>query len=159
VQEDASSLKWPEVSEDAEKRRYETAKSILAMMKPSVRLSGDDLRLKNACDRSISELLDALHHALGKVSTLEDGQAKMLESLVRLCARTWIEFCAQPYRLVVSLPDGSGDMLSEPGTKERALILVLSPQLKRYGNSQGEHLASGEVIPGCQAANVSYSVR
>lgn len=128
-------------------------------MEPSARPSGDDLQLKNGYERSVSELLDALYHALGKVAILEDKQARMLESLVRLCAKTWIEFCSQPYRLIASLPDGSGDLLSQSKMKERALTLVLSPELKRYGNSKGEHLTSGEVIPGCQAAKVSYSVR
>jgi len=128
-------------------------------MEPSARPSGDDLRLKNGYERSISELLDTLHRALGKVATLEDRQAKMLESLVGLCAKTWIEFCSQPYRLIASLPDGSGDLLSQPKLRERALTLVLSPELKRYGNSKGEHLTIGEMIPGCQAAKVSYSVR
>ena len=128
-------------------------------MEPSARPTGDDLRLKNGYERSISGLLDALHHALGKVATLEDRQAKMLESLVRLCAKTWIEFCSQPYRLIASLPDGSGDLLSQSKLRECALTLVLSLELKRYGNSKGEHLTIGEMIPGCQAAKVSYYVR
>ena len=131
----------------------------LAFIEPSARPSGNDLRLRNGYERSISELLDALHQAIGKVATLEDMQAKMLESLVRLCAKTWIEFCSQPYRLIASLPDGSGDLLSQPELKERALTLVLTLELKRYGNSKGEHLTIGEMIPGCQAAKVSYSVR
>ncbi|KAI4627402.1 uncharacterized protein J4E87_003965 [Alternaria ethzedia] len=157
--QDTSSLEWPEIPEETEKRRYETAKLFLACMEPSTRPSGDDLRLKNGYERSISELLDTLHHALGKVATLQNRQANMLESLVRLCAKTWIEFCSQPYRLIASLPEGSGDLLSLPKLRERALTLVLSPELKRYGNSKGEHLTNGEMIPGCQAAKVSYSVR
>jgi hypothetical protein len=147
------------VPEDIEKRRYETAKSFLAVVEPPARPPGNNLQLKNGYERSISDLLDALYHALGKVAILDDGQAKMLEGLVRLTARTWTEFCAQPYRLIVSLPGGSEDILSESRTRERTFALVLNPELKRYGNSQGEHLASGEVIPGCQAAKVSYSVR
>jgi hypothetical protein len=128
-------------------------------MESSTWPSGDNLRLKAGYNKSISDLLDALHAALENVATIRDRQAKTLEGLVRLCARTWMEFCSQPYRLIVSLPAGSGDLLSDPRTKERAPTLVLSPELRRYGNSQGEHLASGELIPDCQATKTSYPIR
>jgi hypothetical protein len=159
ILQDTSSLEWPEISADAEKRRYESAKSFLGVMEPPARPSGDNLRLKTSYEVSISTTLDALYRALGRVAILEARHGKMLEGLVRLCAKTWLEFCSQPYRLLVVLPKGSGDLLSSPRTNEGVLTLVLNPELKRYGNSQGENLVRGDVVPDCQAAVQSYSSR
>jgi hypothetical protein len=156
---DTSSHKWPEISADVEKRRYESAKSFLGVMESPARPSGDNLRLKESYESSISMTLDALCHTLGRVAILETRHDKILEGLVRLCAKTWLEFCSQPYRLLVSLPNGSGDLLSSPRTNERALTLVLNPELKRYGNSQGENFVRGDVVPDCQAVVQSYSSR
>jgi hypothetical protein len=159
VATDTPSHEWPEVPEEVEKRRYEVAKSFLGVMEPSTRPSGENLRFKTGYESSISMTLGALYRVLGKVATIEDRQGKTLEGLVRLCARTWLEFCSQPYRLLVTLPLGSGDFLSPPRLNERALTLVINPELKRYGNSQGENLVRGEMVPDCQAAVVSYPRR
>jgi hypothetical protein len=156
VAQETSSLEWPEISADVEKRRYEAAKSFLSVLEPSARPPGNNITLKTSYENSISMTLKALYRALGRVATLEDKHGKTLELLVRLCARTWLEFSSQPYRLLVTMPKGSGDLLSAPRTNEWALTLVISPELKRYGNSQGENLVRGEVIPDCQAAVQSY---
>lgn len=103
--------------------------------------------------------LDALFGAIERVANLDVRHRNMLESLVRLCAKIWLEFSSQPYRLLVGLPQGSGDLLSSPKMSERGLTLVVSPELRRYGNSEGNNLARGEVVPDCQAAVQSYPVR
>jgi hypothetical protein len=128
-------------------------------MDPSARVSGDNLRFKTGYENSVSTTLGVLYRALGRVATIEDRHGKTLEGLVRLCARTWLEFCSQPYRLLVTLPNGSGDLLSAPRTNERVLTLVINPELKRYGNSQGENLERAELVPDCQASTRSYPSR
>jgi hypothetical protein len=80
----------------------------------------------------------------------------VLEALIRLCAKTWMEFCSQPYRLLITLPPGSGDLLSAPKPVERPLVLVGSPELKRYGNAQGEELGKGDVMPRCVGVVLMY---
>lgn len=156
---DASSLEWPEITADIEKHRYETAQSFLAVMDPSIRATGELSGLKVSYEDSVSGIVDTLCRALEAVATLEARHTRILESLVRLCAKTWIEFCSQPYRLLVALPEGSGDLLLSPRTKEKNLTLVISPELKRYGDSQGENLGRGEIIPDCQAVVQSYPGR
>jgi hypothetical protein len=128
-------------------------------MDSSTRPSGDDLRIKASHEEAISATLEALFRALGNVASLEESHNGMLERLVRLCAKTWLEFCSQPYRLLVNLPRSSGDLLSEPRMNIRAIVLVISPELKRYGNSQGENLVQGDVVPDCQATVQPYPTR
>jgi plasmid maintenance system killer protein len=118
--------------------------------------SDNNRKLKTSYEAALTVTLKALHNALSKVSDLETQDSETLEALVRLCAKTWLEFCSQPYRLIISLPQGSGDLLSIPKPDERPLILVASPELKRYGNAQGEDLAKGEVVPRCQSAVQQY---
>jgi hypothetical protein len=155
----SSSLEWPEVPVDVEKSRYVTAKSFLAVIDPSIQVSGDIQMLKVDYESSISMTLEALRNALERVTRLEGSDRKVLERLVRICAKTWMECSAQPYRLIMMLPKGTGDLLSSTNRDERPLRLVTKPELKRYGNSQGETLGRGDVIAGCQGAMQPYPTR
>ena len=142
-----------------ERRRFELAKSFLSVIERSTTSTGGDLRLKASYEASISVTIEVLSGAASKVASVDVRHRSRLESLVRLCAKTWLQFCSQPYRLIVALPAGSGDLLSSPQRSEKALTLAISPELKRYGNSQGENLQRGEVVPDCHAAVQAYPTR
>jgi hypothetical protein len=139
------------------KKRCETAKSLLTLMDPAASAaSNDDQRIKRSYEAALTVTLKALHNALSKISALGTQNSETLGALVQLCAKTWMEFCSQPYRLIITLPQRSGDLLSSPKPEERPLVLVASLELKRYGNAQGEDLTKGELVPRCQSAVQQY---
>ena len=144
---------------ELEVARYEAAKAFLAVIEPSTGAWGDDLKRRTSYEAQVAITLDALCSALDKVAIMETGRVQTLEVLVRLCAKTWMEFSSQPYRLLVELPQGSGDLLSSTTRDEQTITLVLSPGLKRYGNSEGKNLTSGEVVPDCEASVQLYSTQ
>jgi hypothetical protein len=84
--------------------------------------------------------------ALESITQLSDKDCKAVTNLVRMCAKTWMECCSPPYRLLVSLPDGSGDLLAQIPLDRQALALVVRPELKRYGDSRGGNRIRGEVV-------------
>ncbi|KAI4668537.1 uncharacterized protein J4E78_002364 [Alternaria triticimaculans] len=141
-----------------EARRYEAARAVLDLMNPSSETTPDEKKLKASYEATVTSLLSAIHQVLSKIAVLEPKDAEALETLIRLCAKTWMELCSQPYRVMMILPPGSGDLLSSPHPDERPLKLVVSPELKRYGNMQGEDLMKGEVFTRCQAVVQQYPV-
>ena len=127
-------------------------------MNPSSETTPDEKKLKASYEATITSLLSAIHQVLSKIAVLETKDAEALETLIRLCAKTWMELCSQPYRVMMILPPGSGDLLSSPNPDERPLKLIVSPELKRYGNMQGEDLMKGEVFTRCQGVVQQYPV-
>ncbi|KAL6709495.1 hypothetical protein ACN47E_001430 [Coniothyrium glycines] len=155
---DASSLEWPDITTETEKKRIETAHNLLGAMEPSANVTGYTLQLKLGYEDSIAETAKALWNGLEKVAVLDARQKKVLDSLLRLCAKTWMEFCSQPYRLLLKMPEGSGDLLHDRTVIEPALTLVIKPEMKRYGDSQGENLGRGELLPDGRAEVQSYTI-
>ena len=121
-------------------------------------LPPDEQSLKASYEATVISILNTIHQVLSRVATLELKDVEALEKLVRLAAKTWMELCSQPYRVMMILPPGSGDLLSSPNPDERPLKLIVSPELKRYGNMQGEDLMKGEIFTRCQAVVQQYPV-
>ena len=134
------------------------ARAVFDLMNPSSETTPDEKKLKASYEATVTSLLSAIHQVLSKIAVLEPKDAEALETLVRLCAKTWMELCSQPYRVMMILPPGSGDLLSSPHPDERPLELIVSPELKRYGNMQGEDLMKGEVFARCQGVVQQYPV-
>lgn len=147
------------MSAASEKQRYENAQSFLTAIDPLAKTSTETLGVKESFESAVSEALEALHRALEKVISLGSRDRKILESMVRLCAKIWLECCSQRYRLLVIVPDGKEDFLTSPRREARSLKLIARPELKRYGNSQGEELSSSESVTGWQGSLVTYPVR
>lgn len=153
------SLEWPERSAEEEEDRYESAKRFLKAVDSSSKPSPIERDTKTSFDDSVLRITDELKTTLGKVAQLDDREKKGLESIVRLCARTWLECCSQRYRLLVVLPDGVNDLMSLSGRDVRAVKLLVQPHIKRFGTSQGEDLARGEAVTGWTGLVSAYPVR
>jgi hypothetical protein len=104
----------------------------------------------------VAKAMDAICSTLLKVATIQAKDRKSLESIVRLAGRVWLESCSQRYRLIVILPHGSGDILSYVASNHDSLELVVRPDLKRYGDSQGKGLMRGEPLASWKAQIETY---
>jgi hypothetical protein len=140
----ASSFEWPEISSDIERSRFELAKAFSDAIEPAAN-PGD---FKESFEESIASAVRVICRALDRVATVQDKDRKTSESIVRLAAKTWLESCSQRYRLIVTVPHGSGDILSNSGSHEGSLRLIVRPELTRYGDSQGKDLMRGEPLAG-----------
>ena len=145
-------MNWPDLSVDVERTRFETAKVFMDAMEPSAGHS----RLKSSFEASLTSLMDAICRDLLKVATIQSRDRTSLESILRLAGKIWLESCSQRYRLIVILPPGSGNILSYMGTDDNTLRLVVRPDLKRYGDSQGKGLMRGESLAGWKGLMETY---
>lgn len=153
-------MQWPEVTEGAEQARYETARVFLAAIEPSTKSNVDNRRLKDSYDISVKKALAETRESLKTIASLGPSDDQTLESVIRLCARTWLECCSQRYRLLVRMPDEVDDYLAPTTGREKySLKVVVKPDIKRFGTSQGEDLAKGEVVTGWRGLVQSYPVR
>jgi len=153
---DVSSLEWPTISSEIEKQRYETARSLLTAIEAPGQGSTEHQELRTAYSETISTLVTIISQAIERVASLNERDLKLLDALVNLSGRTWLECCSQRYRLIMQLPIAEGNILNLPRKEAQALTLVVSPELKRYGSSQGEQLHGGEPITGWKGLTVSY---
>ncbi|KAI4693069.1 uncharacterized protein J4E88_001440 [Alternaria novae-zelandiae] len=153
---DVSSLEWPTISSEIEKQRYETARSLLTAIEAPGQGSTEHQELRTAYSETISTLVTIISQAIERVASLNERDLKLLDALVNLSGRTWLECCSQRYRLIMQLPIAEGNILNLPRKEAQALTLVVSPELKRYGSSQGEQLHGGETITGWKGLTVSY---
>jgi hypothetical protein len=122
----------------------------------AVEPSAIESALKSSFEDSIIAAMTATCHALRKVARIQEDHRKSLQSILRLAAKTWLEVCSQRYRLIVLLPDGFGDILSSKPTDESPFTLIVKPDLKRYGDSQGSGLMRGELLGGWKGLVQTY---
>ncbi|KAH8727124.1 hypothetical protein GQ44DRAFT_825222 [Phaeosphaeriaceae sp. PMI808] len=147
-----SSHGWPEVPNDEERARFENAKAYKDALEPAASNS----ETKRGFENSTAAAVDAICDAISKVATVQAANSKNLENIVHSAAKIWLESCSQRYRLVVILPDGISDMLSYSNRNDGPFRVVVRPELKRYGDSQGKGLRRGEQLSGWQSQVESY---
>jgi hypothetical protein len=132
--------------------RHETAKEFLRVLESSASNDG----LKKGFEESVEDAVKAACGALEKVAKVHDKTQSGIENIVRLAAKTWLESCSQKYRLMVILPDGSDDILSGEHSDSRPIKLVVRPELRRYGDSQGKALMRGEPLASWKGQTEQY---
>lgn len=113
--------------------------------------------MNDSFERSVNAVVNSIIRALERVTMLHADNRGSLETMVHLAAKIWLESCSQRYRLIVVLSNGSGDILSSTGTVDMPLRLIIRPDLKRYGDSQGKHLTRGEPVAGWKSLTETYS--
>jgi hypothetical protein len=150
----ASAFDWPDIPLDVERARFENAKAFMDAVEPSAMHSG----LKDSFEDAIAGTVSTICREIEKVATAQAKDEKLLESIVRLAAKTWLESCSQRYRLVVIVSQGSGNMLSYCTPRDDSIRLVVRPDLMRYGDSQGKDLMRGESLAGWKGLVETYSI-
>jgi hypothetical protein len=113
--------------------------------------------VNDSFERSVKAVVNRIARALEKVAIVQAEHRRSLETMVHLAAKIWLESCSQRYRLIVVLSNGSGDILSSTGSVDAPLRLIIRPDLKRYGDSQGKHLTRGEPVAGWKSLTETYS--
>lgn len=140
------------MSADEERARFETAKAFLAAVGPSAGESAS----KRGFESSIKDAIIATCRALVKVARVQEDHRKSLDAILRLAGKTWLECCCQRYRLLVVFPEGNSDVLSSDSVDDTPIKLVIRPDLKRYGDSQGRNLIRGEPLAGWKGLTEVY---
>ena len=86
--------------------------------------------------------------ALERVTTVDPEERAALDSILQYATKVWLEICSQRYRLFVSMPDESKDVLSLGRGNVNFLRLVIKPELRRFGNHSGTAMRQGESVTG-----------
>ncbi|KAF2827327.1 hypothetical protein CC86DRAFT_466119 [Ophiobolus disseminans] len=147
----ASSFEWPEIPAEVERSRFENAKAYTNAVGSTTNSS-----VRESFERSVTAIMNSIIRATERVATIQANDHRVLETVVRLAGKIWLESCSQRYRVVVVVSHGSGDILSLPGEFEGTLRLVVRPEVKRYGDSQGKHLTRGEPVAGWKGLLETY---
>lgn len=76
-----------------------------------------------------------------------------------MAARLWLDICSQRYRILVILPNSSGNVLKATKGGCKSLKLVVKPEIRRIGNSHGQELAKEEIVRGWRGADAAHEPR
>ena len=94
----------------------------------------------------IAAASEKISRALERLYSLDENRHRAIENLVNQAAKFWLNVGSEHYRILIMMPDSSGNLLH--GTKYRhgQIRLVINPKLQRVGNSIGEALDKSEVV-------------
>lgn len=112
--------------------------------------------MKDGYEDSVITVLNAMCHTLNRVTTVERKHSRILEGILRLSAKVWLELCSQRYRLVMIISDESDNFLTSMSAGSRPANLILRPELKRYGDMHGSDLTLGEAVDGWRGQVETY---
>ncbi|KAF2201017.1 hypothetical protein GQ43DRAFT_463500 [Delitschia confertaspora ATCC 74209] len=146
---------WPEPTEASEKARSETIKRCLEQIQQE---SGSNV--KRCSDQTLSTVTDQVLNAVKRVTTTGPKEVEDLRKLVNTAAKLWLEVCSQRYRILVVLPNSTGNIFDREQKRDnRALKVIVKPELRRIGNSQGQELSKQEAIGKWKGEEVVYEIR
>jgi hypothetical protein len=115
-----------------------------------------DQKQKMGYDQSLATTAQEISHMLGKVSSVDGNISTIIKELVRQAAKFWLDMGSQRCRIVVVLPKLAENTSDARRRERRALELVVKPEVRRIGNSQGQQLEKQEVIGGCQEEHSTF---
>lgn len=154
VRRDKDSLEWPRPYPETEKWRYEQVKKCLDA------LERGESDLKEGYESSLMNVGKELSKALGSVSPVDKDTAREMRDLARKAAKLWLELGTQRCRIFFIIPDQiKSGLQGGNGRRDRrgTLELILHPELRRIGNSQGEELDREEVVTGLQGEYTEFT--
>jgi hypothetical protein len=152
---------WPEANFGAEKWRYETMRSCQETLTTATSAYDPRTKLREAYSKSIDSIQEKIEAPLKMVSDLDQGMTKSIRGLIEKAAKTWILFGTQRCRILVVMQDLNTETESK-GSKSgqtESVELVLRPELRRIGDSDGGSLDKEQVVAGCEgeAKKIMYS--
>jgi hypothetical protein len=151
-----ASKDWSNFSAEMELKRIEDAKRCLKLIDPSMKASIGDIKLIACYEEVVKASISDCALLIQKLAPVGDQERSDLGDIFRLCARIWLECCSQRYRVLVSLPPSSGNVLASTVRNPHLVCLVSSPDLKRFGTLSGEDMAVGAPVAGWRSAVEVY---
>lgn len=88
---------------------------------------------------------------LEKITQVTSNDRQSMTELVKKAAKLWLEVGQQRYRLYVLMSEsGKEPVRGSVPDHDGALSIVVTPGLRRFGNSQGDRLDKEEIVMGCK---------
>lgn len=141
----------PVPSKASEKWRYDSLKLCSeAMSRAQVEW---DYKVQGEFGSSIKKVADEMMIELERVSPLSSNEMQRMDELVRKAAQFWLDVGQQRCRVVLLMSSSGEDPVrSDMGSLDRdgTLSLVVIPELRRKGNSQGERLDTNDLVMDCK---------
>lgn len=134
---------------ETERWRYVTIRECRAALRQPVPSQWDPrAKLKKGFQTTIEDLKREMTSTIGELVTLDKNSIQSLEKIAMRAARTWLEFGLQRCRIMVVVQGSNLSMAEEKVQKAQqdGLELVIVPELKRFGTSNGENLNTVETI-------------
>ena len=96
--------------------------------------------------KGITATSENISRALERLYILDENRRRAIENLVSQAAKFWLNVGSEHYRVLIVMPDSSGNLLHGMKSKHGQIRLVINPKLQRVGNSIGEALDKSEVV-------------
>lgn len=107
----------------------------------------------------MANIVEDISRSVNAITALDPGQREAMNALVSSAAELWLEVCSQRYRTMVSLPVDTRNYLVSTRGDIRMMKLVIRPELKRFGNAQGEDLTKEEIVGGWNVVTEDYDLQ
>jgi hypothetical protein len=146
---------------ETERWRYVTIKECRAALRQPVPSEWDPrAKLKRGFKTCIDALKKEFTSTLDEVANLDESSVQAMERITMKAANMWLEFGMQRYRILVVLQRSNLKSVEEriQRAQEDTLELVVVPELKRFGNAEGQNLHIEETASGCDGETVEVSM-
>ena len=145
---------WPEANEKSEEFRYKTVKDCQDAVGRRGNESGLSRRRRDIYGKSLEETVNEIAESIEQVAFLNKDGEEIIRNLVRIAAKLWLEFGCQRYRIIFIFPPSLRRSAESSSSQSREL--VVRPQVRRIGSSQGTELDKEEIIKGCEGEWSTY---
>lgn len=120
-------------------------KQCLEAIEQSGDISDVKQRQKQDYDQTLSAVRNAISEMKAHVASVDGNELQRIDDLVRLAAKFWLDIGSQRYRILVICSKSRAGSL-----RMKTLELVVKPELRRNGNSQGQELERQDAVRGCE---------
>jgi hypothetical protein len=128
-------------------------KKIVASIKQPFLEGAPYQKVKRDYELTIKETMGEISHELGEVAPISTDEKQRLNDLVKKAAKMWLEVGQQRCRMFLLMSNSGREPTRSRATArgpDGTLGLVVVPELRRFGNANGERLERDELVTGCR---------
>jgi len=128
-------------------------KRLVAAIKQPYMEGVPNQKVKRDHELTIKETIDEISKELREVAPISADEKQRLSVLVKKAAKMWLEVGQQRCRMFLLMSDlGKEPKRSRAAARSQdsTLGLVVVPELRRFGNANGERLEKDELVAGCK---------
>ncbi|KAF2729145.1 hypothetical protein EJ04DRAFT_580833 [Polyplosphaeria fusca] len=153
---------WPKPDFGAERWRYETVRQCQEIVQTTVSDYHPQVKLHHSYRAHLESVQERILMQLKKVNEVDEKTRQLLRTIIDKAAKAWILFGTQRCRLVIVIHGLDSTIDSKGPEKEHNgnVELVLRPELRRIGDSDGQALDKEQVVVGCEgeAKKILYTL-